>query len=107
MGASDAATAYIVDTHPLVWLLERSPRPSPSAREALSSTSVECVVPSIVLAEVFFLYSRKRIAVGVREVFAHIVNSGNCSVYPLDETVVEHLPATLIIHMTRSLRPRH
>jgi hypothetical protein len=34
----------------------------------------------------------------VPAVVAHIAGATNCVVYPLDETVVEHLPTTLNIH---------
>jgi len=89
---------YVVDTHALVWFLERNSRLSTAAREALSDKSAQLVIPTIVLAEVTFLYARHRITIDLPVVFAHIDSTLNCIIYPLDEAVVEHLPTTLDIH---------
>ena len=43
---------YVVDTHPLIWLLDGDPRLSPAARAALSSPTDQQVIAAIVLAEV-------------------------------------------------------
>lgn len=51
----------ILDTHPVVWFLEASPRLGSRAREAVSDPASQLIVPSIVLAEITYLYSRKRI----------------------------------------------
>lgn len=88
----------IVDTHPLVWFLEGNPRLSPIARDLLSADESSLVVPSIVLAEVSYLYAKKRIVVSMPTVQTHIVNTEGCLIYPLDESVVERLPSTLNIH---------
>ena len=53
---------YVVDTHALVWFLEGSPRLGMAAQKALSDTAARVVVPTIVLAEIKFLYARDRIA---------------------------------------------
>ncbi|MCS6831110.1 MAG: PIN domain-containing protein [Armatimonadota bacterium] len=49
----------VVDTHALVWLLEDSPQISSVAIQALSDANTTVVVPTIVLAEIAFLYSKK------------------------------------------------
>jgi|SRR5262245_55306046 len=89
---------YVVDTHALVWFLESSPRLSMTAQNALSDTAAQVVFPTIVLAEITFLYARHRIAIGLPHVLAHIASAANCPVYPLDGTVVERLPTSLNIH---------
>lgn len=89
---------YILDTHTLVWFLEANPRLSSAARQALVDPSTKLVVPTIVLAEVAFLYPRKRIAVGLQAVLARLTTTPNCVVYPLDHLVVERLPSQLDIH---------
>jgi len=89
---------HVLDTHTLVWFLERNPRLSSAARAALTDPTAELVVPTIVLAEIAFLYARKRVSIDLPRVFAHVANAENCVVYPLDEAVVERLPAALDIH---------
>jgi PIN domain nuclease of toxin-antitoxin system len=89
---------YVVDTHALVWFLEGSLRLSVAARTALSDTAAQVVVPTIVLAEITFLYARHRIAIDLPHVLAHIASAANCLAYPLDGAVVECLPTTLNIH---------
>jgi PIN domain nuclease of toxin-antitoxin system len=89
---------YIVDTHALVWFLEGDDRLSIAARKALEDAAAQVVVPSIVLAEIAFLYDRHRITIDVPEVLAHIGNTPNCIVYPLDEALVSYFPAKLNIH---------
>jgi PIN domain nuclease of toxin-antitoxin system len=89
---------YVVDTHALVWFLEGNSRLSTAARNALIDTTVQVVVPTIVLAEVAFLYARHRIAIDLPHVLAHLASAANCLVYPLDGAVVERLPTTLNIH---------
>ena len=89
---------WILDTHALVWYLEASPRLGKNAARILGDANCDLVIPTIVLAEVAFLYGRKRIAIDLRQVFSRIANAPNCVVYPLDESVVEHLPSALNIH---------
>jgi PIN domain nuclease of toxin-antitoxin system len=89
---------YVVDTHALVWFLEGNPRLSMAARNALSDPTAQVVVPTIVLAEITFLYARHRITIDLPHVLAHMASAANCLVYPLDGAVVDHLPTTLNIH---------
>jgi PIN domain nuclease of toxin-antitoxin system len=89
---------YVVETHVLVWFLEGNPRLSRAAQNALSDTTAQIVVPTIVLAEITFLYARHRIAIDLPHVLAHLTSAANCLVYPLDGAVVERLPTTLNIH---------
>jgi PIN domain nuclease of toxin-antitoxin system len=89
---------YVIDTHPLVWFLEGNPRLSTAAQNALIDTTAQVVVPTIVLAEITFLYARHRIAIDLSHVLTHMASAANCLVYPLDSAVVERLPTTLNIH---------
>ena len=89
---------YIVDTHALVWFLEGDSRLSITARDALSNPIVQLVIPTIVLAEITFLYAKHRITIGLAEVHTHIASVANCIIYPLDEVVVDYIPTTLDIH---------
>jgi PIN domain nuclease of toxin-antitoxin system len=89
---------YVTDTHPLVWFVGQVPRLSRRARAAFEDTSVQLVIPTMVLAEIRFLSARRRITVGVAGVLAHLATSPNCLLRPLDEAVVARLPASLDIH---------
>lgn len=89
---------YIIDTHALVWFLEGNRRLSLAAKNALSEADVYIVVPTLVLAEVTFLYAKQRITLDVPRVLSYIASTPNCTIYPLDEEVVSHLPTTLDIH---------
>jgi PIN domain nuclease of toxin-antitoxin system len=89
---------HVADTHALVWFLEGSDRLSAAARQAMQSLDIDIVVPSIVLAEIVFLYGRRRIGTDLTTVLEHVSRTDNCTIYPLDETVVEHLPIELDIH---------
>lgn len=89
---------YIADTHPVVWFLEGNPRLGANARALLANPQTRLVIPTIVLAEIHFLYARRRIGVDVRAVLTSIANAANCVVYPLDQTVVSLLPTNLEIH---------
>lgn len=89
---------HVADTHALVWFLEGSGRLSAGARQAIQTPDTEIVIPSIVLAEIVYLFSRKRIGIDLTDVLHHVSRTENCTIYPLDETVVERLPVELEIH---------
>lgn len=89
---------YVLDTHPLVWHLERNPKLSAKASAVLSAGDSEIVVPSIVLAEIWHLYQHKRINTSPDDIRSQILSASNCAVYPLDEAVLELLPSGLEIH---------
>lgn len=89
---------HVTDTHPLVWFLSSDARLSQSAEAALRHPSVRLVIPTLVLAEIGFLYAKHRIAIGVPTVLAHIAATPNCTLHSLDAEVVERLPSTLDIH---------
>jgi len=91
-------THYILDTHPLVWFVEGNKRLSEKARLVLLDNTSQLVIPTIVLVEIKFLYSRKRIKVDVDGITKGILEADNCTVYPLDEEVVEKIPLNLDIH---------
>jgi predicted nucleic acid-binding protein len=93
-----AYTTYVVDTHALVWHLEGDSRLGPAAQAALNDGSVKKVIPTIVLAEIAFLYSRRRVATDVSMVSSHVAAASDCVIYPLDEIVISHLPTALNIH---------
>jgi PIN domain nuclease of toxin-antitoxin system len=89
---------YVTDTHPLVWFLVNSPRLSPVAHRAFTEANARIVVPTIVLVEIKFLSTRRRITVDLPRALAHIDAAANSLIHPLDVTIVKHLPTTFNIH---------
>ena len=89
---------YVADTHALVWLLEDDPQLSPIVAQIFSDPTVRIVIPTIVLAELHFLYSRGRILVELQKALDYIADTPNVLTYPLDELVIRHLPTQLRIH---------
>ena len=89
---------YVVDTHPLVWFLERNSRLSATARAALKSLDDSLVVPTIVLAEIWHLCSRGRIAVDLEQIHRRVLSASNCRVHAFDEAVLDLLPQGYEIH---------
>lgn len=89
---------YIVDTHSLIWFIEGNSRLTGKARTVMEALESDVVVPAIVLAEIAFLFGRNRIGIDLSVVLAHITETENCTIYPLDEVVVKRLPFQLNIH---------
>lgn len=95
---NNSTMTYVADTHALVWLLEGNPLLSPLALQAFSDPSAEVVIPTIVLAEIQFLYTRQRIQVAAQQAIGYIRQTQNVRIHPLNEEIVMLLPATLRIH---------
>ena len=91
-------TTYIVDTHALVWFLEKNSRLSDNAKTALTDANTQIILPTIVLTEVIFLYAKKKTSINLSAVLSQVANSSNCIVYPLDEEVVSRIPTGINIH---------
>lgn len=91
-------TTYIVDTHALVWFLEKNSRLSDNAKTALTDANIQIILPTIVLTEVIFLYAKKKTSINLSTVLSQVANSSNCIVYPLDEEVVSRIPTGVNIH---------
>ncbi len=89
---------HIVDSHALIWFLEGDERLGANAKAILTDPDARLVLPTIVLAEIAYLYGRKRIKTNVGKILADVASADNCIVYPLDERVVERLPEGLELH---------
>ncbi len=89
---------HVLDTHALVWFLERNRRLSARARAAMRDSAADLVIPTITMAEIAYLYPQKRIEIDLPRVLAHVASASNCIVYPLDEAVVQRFPPSLNIH---------
>ncbi len=91
-------TYYIIDTHSLVWFLEKSPKLGKKARNALLDSDSLLIIPTIVLAEIKFLFAKNRFSTTLSNVFSVIEKDPRCIIQPLDVDIVNLLPATLEIH---------
>ena len=89
---------YVLDTHPIVWFLEGSRRLSAPAGAILRDPSHQFILPTIVLVEITYLYTKGRIAVDIAMVQQRLVTAVNCVLYPLDEQVAMRIPPGLNIH---------
>ena len=89
---------YVLDTHPIVWFLEGSGRLSTQAGTILRDPSHRFILPTIVLVEITYLYTKGRIAVDIAVVQQRLVAAVNCVLYPLDAQVAMRIPTGLNIH---------
>lgn len=89
---------YVVDTHALVWYLEGDSKLGPKAREIMRGESKRLIIPTIVLAEIRYISSKRKIDLSLDEIFEIIEEDARCIVYPLDANVVELMPLKLEMH---------
>lgn len=89
---------YILDTHILIWFLDKNKRLSPVHRNILVDKNNKFVISSIVLAEIKHLVDREKIDIKFEEVIDSLSNAGNCVIYPVDEDVVQSMPKGYEIH---------
>ncbi len=89
---------YIVDTHVFVWLLDKNKRLSQKYKEILLNNNNTFIISAIVLAEIKHLISVKKININFETVIEYLSECDNCTVYPVNEDVVEHMPEGLDIH---------
>lgn len=89
---------YIVDTHVFIWFLDKNKKLKPLYHQILTDVHDTFVFSTIVLAEVKYLISQKRINVDFEKVVEYLGESENCIIYPVDEDVVDAMPVGLSIH---------
>ena len=89
---------YVIDTHALVWYLEGDNKLGPKAREIMRGENKRLIIPTIVLAEIRYLFSKGKIDRSLNKIFEIIEEDARCIVYPLDVNVVEFMPSKLEIH---------
>lgn len=89
---------YVVDTHILIWFLDKNKRLSSVHRNILVDKSHKFVISSIVLAEIKHLVNREKIDINFEDVIDSLSNAENCVIYPIDEDIVESMPKGFEIH---------
>src|SRR3989337_1347137 len=89
---------YVVDTHIFVWFLDDNKRLRQKHKKILLNQKNTFIFSAIVLAEIKYLISAKRININFSTVLEYLSNCDNCIVYPVDETVIDNMPGGLNIH---------
>jgi len=56
------------------------------------------IVPTIVLAEMKYLFDRKRITTAFDDIRKRLYDDERVTIYPLDDLVIDYLPEQLEIH---------
>jgi PIN domain nuclease of toxin-antitoxin system len=82
---------YIIDTHPLVWYFEDSPRLSSAAKQTLIQIEhgdALGIVPTIVLAEIVHLADRQKIPVDINMTIARLRKSSSFGIVSFDLAVL-------------------
>ncbi len=94
---------YVTDTHSLVWYFTEDKHLSRKAFDAFESTIREgvIIIPSIVLAEIIYIYKKGRINLSFKETLQKLDYYNNFEIIPLDVNilkVVDELNINLEIH---------
>lgn len=79
---------YVVDTHAIVWFFEESEELGRDALRILGSKNSKFIIPSIVLAEIFYLSQRRKITPPFEDTLQTIEQDERCVIYPLDLNVL-------------------
>ena len=89
---------YVIDTHALVWFLEGNQNLSHKAMNIMLTSEFPIIVPTIVLAEMKYLFDRKRITTAFDDIRKRLYDDERVTIYPLDDLVIDYLPEQLEIH---------
>ena len=63
-------STFVVDTHALVWYIDGDRRLSATAEASLDDPTATLVIPTIVLAEVRYLFGKRRIPISFGAIIA-------------------------------------
>jgi PIN domain nuclease of toxin-antitoxin system len=89
-------TAFVADTHSLVWYLGSPDRLGPLARRAFAEANAgraRIYVPVIVLAEIIFIVERGKIHADVQGIVRQLGTLPAFSILPLRLATIQRLPA--------------
>lgn len=91
-------STFVVDTHALVWYLDKDKKLSKNAEKALDASDSTLVIPTVVLAEIKYLFKKRRISISFEDVMQAIEHDQRCIIYPFDLSCVEYLDERLDLH---------
>src|SRR3989304_4918763 len=89
---------YVVDSHAIVWFFEDSNELGRNALNVLNSKDSRLIIPTIVIAEIFYLSQRRKITSTFEDIFQVIEQDDRCLIYPLDINILRFLSPVLDIH---------
>jgi len=89
---------YIVDTHALLWYVSGDKRLSKKAESALDSDNSFLIIPTVVLAELVYLFNKHRVTIPLTKIMNYLRSDPRCTVHPFDLSCVEILPRDLNLH---------
>ena len=87
-------SAYVIDTHALVWFLAADERLSSTVRHLLlgaEENDLEILVHTIVMAEALTIVEKKKVRLTVREMVDAVKETQRLSIVPLDVLVFERM----------------
>lgn len=91
-------STFVIDTHALVWYLDKDKKLSKNAEKVLDSVNVTLVIPTIVLAEIKYLFNKRRISISFEDVVQAVESDRRCIIYPFDLSCVENLDERFDLH---------
>ena len=91
-------STYIVDTHALVWYFDENPFLPKTVVEIWDSKDAILVIPTVVLAEIRYLFFKKKIKVSFQQGVNYIEEDARCKIHPFDFMCVEVLDERLNLH---------
>jgi PIN domain nuclease of toxin-antitoxin system len=84
---------YVVDTHPLIWYLaEKLPKKVDNIFRDSEDGNGGIFVPTIVLAECYYLSKKKKIQLDFEEILGKVKESSNFLITPFNDHIVELFP---------------
>lgn len=91
-------TKAIVDTHALIWFLEKSPNLGKRAKETLLAPESELIIPVIVLGEIFYYLRKKKKAHLYGQIYGQLKMDARISIEPLQPEIISSIPEGLEMH---------
>lgn len=92
---------YVADTHALFWYLTGSPKLGSQALQAFQAAEqghAKIIVPTIVLAELYFLNEKLGHPLNFLEEYRKMLASGLFEFSPLDEALILFFPYLAEVH---------
>ncbi|MBN2541495.1 PIN domain-containing protein [bacterium] len=89
---------YLLDTHTIYWFFENPDKLGRKARKILETRGNQFLIPSIVMAELKYIFRKFKILNKFKKVFSEITSDYNCIILPLNEDIVEKMDANLEMH---------
>lgn len=88
-----ADSAYVVDSHILgAYLLDELPERPDQIFEDAENEKATLIIPSIVLAELIYVYEKARITSKIWEMFEKLDAYPSFTIHPLDESLLKIIP---------------